>query len=836
MQLVQQLRLAPRLLWREWKGGELTVLLLALLVAIASHTAIGHFTDRINRAMAINANHMLGGDLVLSSSNPIQAEMRLQAESLGLLLAETQRFVTVLNAGDDILLVSVKSVSDHYPLKGSLRTASEMFGTEEVVSHGPPPGAIWVGNRVLQALGLTVGDQISIGEKQFTIDRVLTYEPDRGGNLYSFNPRVMISQQDLAATNIVQPGSRVWFRHMYAGEGDAVTAMADWLDNNLEPDQRVRSLDEDRPGVSEALEKAKQYMGLASLVALLLAAVAIAKSGRYYSERHYDTSALLRCLGCRQHDILTIYLVQLILLALVGAVVGNLLGWLAQWMLFITVSDYLPSNIPGPGLIPVVSGSVLSFIVLLGFTLPSILRLKSVSPQRVLRQDLAPLPLSAWAVYGFTALLIVLLMWFYTTNLVLTLSIIGASLAVMTAAAAIICGLFWLVGKWLPAIPVTLRSGVRNLLRRRQQALSQTMAFGLTIMAMLVIVLLRTELVDAWQNSIPEDAPNHFVLNIQADEATDFQQFTAQHNIAADRLYQVVRGRLTRVNDTPVVEHVSKEAEGDRSLSRELNLTSSASVPKDNEVVGGQWWPDLGEQYNPDQRLVSIEQELAGDLSIEIGDGLTFFTGDRDWQATVASIRSVEWDNFAPNFYMVFRPGDLDDLPATFINSFYLEPQRKQLLVDMVRQFPSVTVLDMDAILNQVKTIITQVMLAVESILFFVLLAGFVVTLSAIQSTMVDRLHEGALVRTLGADRRTLLLGQWGEFAGMGLIAGIIGVLGAEMVVAVLYQRIFELVYVPTWWAWLVIPVISAFLIGAAGVYNSRRILREPPINVLRTT
>lgn len=834
MLLSQKLRLAPRLLWREWKSGELTVLLLALLVAIASHTAIGHFTDRITRAMVVNANHMVGGDLVFSSSNPIQSAVMTKAEELGLEVAETQRFATVLNAGEDILLVAVKSVSGSYPLKGALRVTREMFGEEQVVTHGPTPGNIWVENRVLQALGLDVGDIISLGEASFMINRVLTYEPDRGGNMYSFNPRVMINQQDLAATGIVQPGSRVWFRHMYAGDSEAIGEMNGWLEQHSAPGQRIRSLDEDRPAVSNALEKARKYMGLASLVALLLAAVAIAKSGRYYSERHYDTSALLRCLGARQNDILLIYLIQLLLIALAGAILGNILGWLSQEMLFGVVREYLPKNVPAIGLTPIVSGTVLSFVVLLGFTLPSVLRLKSVSPQRVLRQDLTPMPMSAWAVYGFTVLLIVLLMWFYTGSLILTLSIIGASALVMVITAGLIVGLFWLIGRWLPSFPVAVRAGVRNLLRRRREAISQTMAFGLTIMAMLVVVLLRTELVGAWQSSIPDNAPNHFVLNIQPDEAGPFEAFTREQQINADRLYQVVRGRLTRVNGVPMVEHVSKEQEGSRSLSRELNLTASADVPMDNEVVDGRWWPDLDADRGPGERLVSVEQELAENLDIGVGDILTFFTGDRDWQAEVTSIRSVKWDNFAPNFYMVFNPGGLDNLPATYLNSFYLEPERKKLLLGMVRQFPSITLLEMDAILSQVKNIITQVMLAVESILLFVLLAGFVVTLSAIQSTMKARLHEGALVRTLGADRKMLRFNQWSEFAGMGFLAGLIGVLGAEIVVASLYQRIFELVYVPTWWAWLAIPCLSAVVIGAAGIHSSRRILREPPINALR--
>ena len=826
----QQLRFAPRLLWREWKGGELTVLLLALLIAIASHTAIGHFTDRISRAMEINANNIIGGDLVLSSSRQIRSEVSDQARQLGLETAEVQRFITVINVGEEILLVAVKSVDDNYPLKGSMRITDELFGPERSVKEGPRAGNIWVESRVLHALGITLGGELQLGESWFRVSKILTYEPDRGNNFYSFNPRVMINQNDLANTGIVQPGSRVWYRQMYAGDAESIESMRQWLEQNEEPGHRIRTLDDERPAVSNALDKAQQYMGLASLVALLLAAVAIANSGRHYSERHYDTSALLRCLGCKQNDILGIYLIQLCVLALIGGILGNVLGWIAQAGLFALISDLLPKNIPAPGWEPVISGSILSFVVLLGFTLPSVLRLKAVSPQRVLRQDLTPMPFSARVVYGTSLLLIVLMMWFYTANITLTLSIIAGSVIVMGVAALGISGVFRIIGAWLPRIPVSIRAGIRNFLRRRREAIAQTMAFGLTIMAMLVIVLLRTELVTTWQSTIPEDAPNHFVLNIQSSETEDYSAFTQSNQIKADRLFPIVRGRLTRVNELPVIEHVSKEERQNESLSRELNLTWSENVPLDNEIIEGSWWPESGSE----QTLVSVEQELAEKLSINVGDTLTFFTGDRNWEAIVQSTRTVKWDNFNPNFYMIFNPGSLNKLPKTWINSFYLEPERKKLLVGLLKKFPSLTLLEMDAILNQVKTIITQVMLAVESILLFVLVAGFVVTLSAIQSTMNDRLREGALVRTLGASKSMLRINQWSEFAGMGLIAGLIAVAGAEIIVAVLYHRVFELIYTPTLWAWLLIPAASALLIGFAGIYSSRRILNEPPITCLR--
>ncbi len=837
MTLPHQLRFALRQLGREWRAGELSVLLLALVIAIASHTAITHFTGRISAAMAANANDIIGGDLALAGSRPVADSLLERAGELGLRRARTVQFSSVISAGDEILLVGVKAVDDGYPLKGSLKIADALYGAARAVQSGPGPGEAWVESRVLRALKLEPGDTFELGESRLTASRILAFEPDRGRNFYSFTPRVLISERDLAATGILQPGSRVWHRYLFAGAARAVAQYRAWVAPRLQPGQRVRELGEERPAVADALGKAQQYMGLASLVALLLAAVAIAGSGRHYSERHYDTSALLRCLGCKQRDIVIIYLAQLLLLALAGGVLGNAAGWLAQAGLLAAIASLLPENIAPAQWATVRSGMLLAFVVLIGFTLPSVLRLKSVSPQRVLRNDLAPLPLSAWLVYGGASMLVAAMMWAYTGNLTLTLAMLGGAAAVLAFSAALLGGLFRLLNALLPGLPVKIRAGLRNLVRRRREAAAQTIAFGLTIMAMLVVVFIRTELIGAWQRAIPDDAPNHFVLNIQKHEGDAYRRYLAEHRIAGDRLYPVVRGRLTRLNDKPMVKHVSKEKRHDESLRRELNLTWSATLPPDNAIIAGSWWDDggaggdgaTGDAGGADEARVSVEAELARQLNINLGDRLTLFTGDQEWQARVGSLRSVQWDNFKPNFYLIFNPGALDHLPATWINTFHLDgndPASRGKLAGLVRQFPSITLLEVDAIIGQVKTIISQVTLAAEAILGFVLAAGFVVTLAAIKASMNERLREGALLRTLGANRALLRQNQWSEFAGMGLLAGLFGVFGAEVVNAVLYRRVFELDYAPAWWAWPIIPLAAALLIGLAGTASSRKGLR----------
>ncbi len=829
MGLLQQFRFAMRQLVREWKAGELTVLLLAIIIAIASHTTILHFTGRVSTTMVANTKTLIGGDLVLAGHRPIAPMAIEKARELQLEYARTVSFSSVVSSNDDILLVGVKAVDEAYPLKGNLKTSLALYGKTEVSYSGPPVGEAWVEARVMQALQIEINDTITLGNSQFVVSRILAFEPDRGRNFYSFTPRVLINERDLAEAGILQPGSRVWYAQMFAGPERTIAQYREWVTPHLLPGQHIHSLDAERPGVAAALDKAQQYIGLASLVALLLASIAIATGGQHYSERHYDTSALLRCMGCSQRDILSIYLIQLGALAIVGGLLGNALGWLAQAGLLAMVSTLLPENLVPTQWETFYSGMLLAFIVLIGFTLPSILRLKSVAPQRVLNQDLTPLPTSAWLVVGSTAGLVAMMMWYYSGNLVVTLGMIGGTITLLVASTILIGLLFMLLNKLLPRFPVKIRAGIRNLLRRRRNATVQTMAFGLTIMAMLVVVFIRTELVDAWQNTIPDDAPNHFVLNIQPDDTDSYREYLQANQFRSGALYPVVRGRLTRLNGNPMTEYVSKDGQQAESLQRDLNLTWANSPPPDNEVTAGRWWSD-----DDDEALVSVESELAEELNIQLGDIATFFTGEQEWQARVSNIRTVTWNNFKPNFYMVFNRRALSGLPTTWINSFHIDSKDKSKLIGLVKQFPSITLLEMDAIFKQVLDIIDQVTLAIEAILGFVLAAGIVVTLAAIATSMRERMREGALLRTLGASRTLIRQSQWSEFAGMGFLSGWFGLLGAEIINAILYRWVFEIEYAPVWWAWLLIPPLCAVLIGWVGVISNRRVLKKSPILILQ--
>ena len=711
-----------------------------------------------------------------------------------------------------------------------IKITDELYGPEQNVKQGPEPGKVWVQARVMNTLKLKLYDSLTLGSAEFQISKIIIQEPD-GGNFYSFNPRVMINQDDLEKTEILQPGSRVDYQYLFAGSQEDIDRFNHWLTPRLSTRQELIDLASERPSISNALNKAQQYMGLASLVAVLLAAVAIAVSAKHYSERHFDTSALLRCMGCQQKDILAIYLIQLIVLAFLAGMIGSLIGWSAQYLLIFLLGGLLPDVMPLPDWSPFVSGMAISFLVLIGFSIPSLIRLGSMSPLRVLRKDIQPISLSASLVYGTCLLLVVLMMWFYTGNINLTLGVVLGTGLVFILASLLINVLFWFLQTISSRFSVPVRAGLRNLLRRRQHTLSQTMAFGLTLMAMLVVLSVRTQLISNWQSTLPDDVPNYFVTNILQKDKNQLESFLTQEKIESNQLYPMVRGRLTRINGIAVRDAVSKEAKNHESLNRELNLTVIRELADDNKIMSGSWWSD---GPNTDLPGVSIELRLATRLGVKLGDHLTFFTGYKEMIAQVQSIRQVRWESFKPNFYLIFEPGTLDELPYTYMTSFYLPDEKRTLLNTLVKDFPALSVYELNALMAQVKSILSQLTLAVEFVLVFVLAAGFCIDLATLKASMGSRLLEGALSRTLGASRQIIRSSQRIEFATMGLISGIVAVAGTELVNGFSYHFIFHLSYQPTLWAWVVVPALSSALIGVIGPYSSRQILDKSPMLVLR--
>ncbi|PHN28631.1 ABC transporter permease [Pseudomonas sp. ICMP 561] len=824
------LTLATRQLLRDARAGELRVLFFALLVAVAASTAIGYFGARLNGAMLLRATEFLGADLVVEGSSPARPEQIQAGEALKLKHAQIVVFSTVIATDAGIQLSSIKAVDGVYPLRGELKSAADLYQPEEV-SRGPKPGEAWAESRLLPAVDLKVGDDIDVGSKTLKLTRVLTYEPDRAGNFYSLTPRVMINMADLQATGVVQPGSRVSYRDMWTGPPEALAAYRKAIEPGMEPHQEIKDARDGSQQIGGALGKAERYLNMASLVAVLLAGVAVALSAARFAVRRFDASALMRCLGLSRNEALVLFSLQLAMLGLLAALSGALLGWLAQLALFALLHNLLPATVPPGGVMPALAGIGTGLVALAGFALPPLAALGRVPPLRVLRRDMLPIPASSWLVYGAALLALGLIMWRLSLDLVLTFALLGGGVI----AAVVLGGLLLLALKSLRRLlaraSLPWRLGLGQLLRYPMAAAGQSLAFGLILLSMGLIALLRGELLDTWQNQLPKDAPNYFVLNVLPDQKDAFSQQISKLSPHAAPLYPVVPGRLVNINDKPVSDFVTKDSRGENATRRDLNLTWSANMPEGNTLTAGNWWPANGETSATPG--VSVEAKLADSLQIKLGDRLNFMIGGMSRDAVVTSLRDVNWDTFQPNFFIIFQPGTLQDLPTTYMTSFYLPAGNDKQIVELSRTFPAISILGVEALLEQVRSILDQVTLAVQFVLLFVLAAGIAVLFSGLQATLDERIRQGALVRALGAERALLVKARRIEFGLLGAVSGLLAALGCELVTFALYRYAFNLDWAPHAWL-LLLPVIGALLVGGAGVFGTRRALNVSPLTVLR--
>lgn len=821
--------LAARQLLRDARAGELRVLFFALLVAVAASSAIGYFSARLNDAMLLRASEFLAADLRLSGSSPASQEQINAGLKLGLDHARAVEFSSVVAAQEGIQLASVKAADNQYPLRGELRSAAEPYAPEEVGS-GPRPGEVWAEARLMVALNLKIGDELEIGAKPLRLSRVLTYDPDTAGDFYSLTPRVLMHLDDLAATEVVQPGSRVRFRELWRGDANALAAYRQAIEAGLEPNQRLDDARDGNRQVGGALGRAERYLNLASLAAVLLAGVAVALSAARFAARRFDASALLRCLGLSRREALALFGMQLALLGLIASVIGALLGWAGQHVLFHLLRGLIPDDLPPADLWPALAGMATGLVALAGFALPPLAALGRVPPLRVLRRDMLPVPASSWLVYGAALIALGLIMWRLSLDLRLTLALLGGGLL-----AALLLGGLLLLGlqslrRLLQRAALPWRLGLGQLLRYPLAAAGQALAFGLILLAMALIALLRGELLDTWQDQLPEDAPNHFALNVLPAERDAFAARLAELSPHPAPLYPVVPGRLIMINGEPVRQLVTKESRGERAIQRDLSLTWAEALPSDNLLTAGSWW---GAAHASELPGVSVESELAESLQLKLGDQLRFNVGGIEREAQVTSLRQVDWDSFQPNFYMIFEPQTLQDLPATYLTSFYLPPGQDAELVALSRAFPSVTLLQVDALLAQLRSILAQVTLAIEYVLLFVLAAGITVLLAGLQATLDERIRQGALLRALGAERKLLISARRAEFGLLGAAAGLLAALGCELVSFLLYRYAFDMSWQPHPWL-LLLPLIGALLIGLAGVLGTRRALNASPLSVLR--
>ena len=885
--------LASRLLWRDWRSGELRLLFLALVMAVTSVSGIALFTDRLEKALLLESANMLAADRVLGSGKVLPDEILNEAQTRGLRTASTLSFTSMAFSDSGNMLVSAKAVSDTYPLRGDVIIADAPFIRGAPIQSGPQPGEVWLESRALPALGLEVGDSVYVGEAELTVSKIIIAEPDRsgGGMVDNAGPRLMLHLDDVAKTNVVQLGSRVSYRFLFAAdELLALDEFETWVDAEYEGEYRLRDVRDESEEVSEALSRAESFLLLGSLFAVLLAGVAIALTAKRYSERHYDYVAILKTFGCTSPQIGFIYLWIQALLAIVAVVVGSVLGWGVHHIILRALQTVITVELPAAGFEPFVVGAMTAVICLLSFALPPLLALRETPPLRVLRKDITQQKVGANVPYVFGIGGTIGLVYWYSQDAVLTSVLVVA----VASIAILLSGLSFLLLSSSSAVGMRAGSAWKLAMsaarRRRKQNVLQVMVFSVTIMSLLILGLLRTDLIADWQAQLPENTPNHFMMNISQPQIAGIEEFFEENGVQGNAFYPLISARVTKVNGaTPdPQEDLNSDAErgtlaggggddaeeesakgaarvglsvgygqgetnaagagassgkeaseseaGDEPEEGEVRgrlsrrqVTWAAELPADNRVTGGEWW-----EATVEPGFVSIEQDYADWLDIELGDVIEFEINAQTVSAEVSSFRSVRWDNMQPNFFIIFSPGTIDHLGATFLSTALMEREQKILLNELVQRFPTIVVIEIDALIEQIQNIIAQVTSAIELISVLVLVCGALVLLACVNATLDERFYENAILRTLGAGKRLIMTSLLIEFASIGLMAGLVATLGAEASLYYLQEQVFEQEFALHYWVWLAGPLAGMIIIGGLGVNSTRGVVNISPLNVLR--
>jgi len=815
---------------RELRSGEMLVLLAAVALAVAALTAVGFLTDRIGQAVARQANEVLAADLRLRSPEPIPGEWLQLAEDYDLETAETLSFPSVVFAGEESALATIKAVSENYPLRGRVRVADRPFADQYEVDRVPPAGTVWADAALLARLGLDAGDRLSVGEAEFPVDAILTYRPDQSIGFASLAPSLLLNLDDMPSTGLVAEGSRVRYALLVAGEPGDVDGFFEAVQEILPESVRVRNAEDSSERAGNAADRAQRFLSLTAIISLLLSAVAIAMSARRFAHRRMDGVALMKSLGASQRFVIVAASVQILLLGLLGVAVGSAVGFVVEHAVTGMLADLFASELPDPGPGPLWLGTGAALVLLAGFAMPSLIQLRNTPPLKVLRHDAMPPPPSRVVVAGSSMAAVALLLYWAIGDALMLAIVLGGMLVVAAALYAAGRGLVALMGRSRGGVGIAWRYGLANVARRGRDSAVQVVAFGLGLTVLLLLTFVRTDLLSEWQQTLAEDAPNHFLINIQPEERGSVAGIFQEAGVAAPEFQPLVRARMTTINGEDVKTREYPDEGGEWMANREANLSFSATLSESNEIVRGEWWPV---DYDGPP-LVSVEEEAAMEMGIDIGDTFTFLVAGRELAVEVASFRRINWDSFQPNFFMVLSPGALEDFPKTFIASLRIPESASGVLLDLVRAHPTISVIDLDAILEQVTGIIDKASLAIQAVFVFTLAAGIAVLFAAVQSTIDERRFESAMLRALGVKRRTVMSGVLTEFAALGFAAGLLAAAGASLLAAVIATELFELDFSFNADLWLAGLAGGILLVCASGYLAARSAINAPPVDVLR--
>ena len=828
---MRTLHLALRMMMRDLRAGELHLLGIAIVIAVACLASVGFLADRVARGLDREANQLMGGDLLLRADHPWDDSYRGEAERLGLQHASTVLFTSMVSTESVAQLAGVKVVGTGYPLRGHIRVAAGPNQADAIVNRIPARGEVWLDERLQAALGVAVGDRVGLGRLEFRVGGMVTFESDRGANFFSLLPRAIFNAEDLAESGLLIQGSRATWRLHVAGEPDTVAAFERWAKARLGRGETLESIENARPEVRNALDQAQRFLRLAALLTVILAAVAIGISARRFMQRHLDACAVMRCLGARQMQIVWIVVGEFAMFGLAAATLGASLGWTVQQGLALILVEIMNTPLPSPSLLPFAHGVAVGVVLLLGFVFPQLLRLGRVSTLRVLRREIVLVETRSASAWGVGAISLLVLVFWIADDLQLGLQVAGGfgiALALYAAAAA---GFLYLLGRMRGTTLLGgngWRYGIASLVRRTGASVVQIVALGVGMTALFLLTIVRADLLDDWRGMTPPDAPNRFVINIQPDQREALSALFAARGLPDPDVRPMIRGRLESINGKLVRPEDYENERTRRLAEREFNLSYGSRLPDGNTVVGGRWHgTDTTAQF-------SVERGLAETFSLKIGDRVRFNVAGRLVEAPITSVRDLEWDSMRVNFFFIASTGLLDGAPASLITSFRQPPGDQQFTTDLVRHFPNLSVIDVDAVIAQVRATTDKLVLIVEFVFAFSVLAGFIVLFAALQATHDERDYELAMLRTLGARNRQMRQALMSEFCVLGgLSCGMAA--GAAIVIGWLLARYaFNMPYVPD-----VLPLVTATgtawaTVVAAGWLGTRRLLAVSPIESLR--
>jgi len=836
MTLTSPWQLGWRTLWRDLRAGELRLLIVAVTLAVAALTAVGFFADRLKGGLARDARQLLGGDAVVSSDNPTPQAFIDKARALGLQAASTLGFPTMARApdaqGGASRLVALKAVPPGYPVRGNLKVAGQPEAPGENTRQIPARGEAWVDAALLESLGLKMGEPLLLGDSQLRVARVIVVEPDRGAGFMSFAPRVMVNEADLPASRLIQPASRVSYRFAVAGPDRQVSAFVKWaLEEVKKPavrGVRVESLEGGRPEMRQTLDRAEKFLNLVALLAALLSAVAVALAARGFAAAHLDDCAMLRVLGQSQRTIAWSYAFEFALIGLAASLLGVLMGYAVHYVFIVLLAGLVDTALPAATLWPAAFGIGMGLTLLFAFGLPPVLQLAQVPPLRVIRRDVGGLkPASAAVltvgVIGFAALLLAA-----SSDLLLG----GIAVGGFAVAVLLFAGLSWVAVKLLrmsvneATAPRWLVLATRQISARPAYAVVQVSALAVGLLALVLLVLLRTDLVTSWRKATPPDAPNRFVINVMPEQSDAFQKTLRDAGVKRFDWYPMIRGRLIAVNGKTVTPDDFIEERAKRLVDREFNLSSTPVQPPHNQVVAGRWEPE-------ERGAVSVEEGIAATLGLKLGDELRFDIGGQQTDARITSLRKVDWGSMRANFFVIYPVSQIDDVAITYMSAFRA-PERRGFDNQLVRAFPNITNVDMTSTINQVQSVLDKVIRAVEFLFGFTLAAGVVVLFAAVTATREERAREFAIMRAVGASGVLLRQVQRAELVGIGLLAGFLASMVASLVGWGMARYAFDFDWTASPWVPLFGALAGAALALAAGWWGLREVLNRPVVETLR--